>query len=433
MKTDIEDCFIQGGTVAPNWQVVELIEETPKQLVYFQASQLFAARIGGKVYLSPVAEDMVGKGTVVSPANRPKPSAFWLDDKKSKPYAMWFFVGTDKEPYMGLEQNLLGDDKRLLLYYKSAAAFRTTINGEDVVFYDSNSDGRLLNPDPYAFGLTVPTVEVGKMTAVPAYDCMQIGKKGTVQPFSGYAKIGDKWFHLRPAKDGAAVSARPLVPDLFKTGTLQMKWTGPRSTHVQCLVVRGEGDLSIAAFNLASTKPIEVPVGMYDIDFGRISEGKGAGLMTADVLRGKSEAITVKPGETKVIPIGAPFVFEFDKTVSGADVEIDVHKVMILGASREHYAHLNGCIPETEVLFAKDEKGKGAKPVGSLVPVPDQEVATKLNGEFRDLGYYNPMFPVVKGAKERFTLLRFTPPGEGFVGMRAPKAKVFGKIESAWK
>jgi len=433
MKTEIQDCFVQGGNVMPNWQVVELIEETPKQLAYFQGSPLFAARIGGKYYLTPSAEHPVEKGTLVSPSNKPKVSTFWLDEQKSKPYAMWLFLGSDKEPYMGLEQNLQADAKRALLFYKSAASYKAEVNGEEVTIFDSNGDGRLMVSDPYLFGLRVPTVTVGDLTAVPAYDCMQVGKRGSVQPFSAYAKVGDKWFHLRAAKEGAALSARPVIPDFLKTGTLQMKWTGPRSTTVQCLVVRGEGELAVAAFNLAGGKPVEVPAGLYAVDFGRIAEAKGGVWTTADVLRGKSELITVKPGENTTITIGAPFRFDFERSSSGADVEVNSHKVKVLGASGEHYAHLNGCVPEIDVLFAKDEKGHGAKSVGTLTAVPDQDVATKLNTEFRDIGYYCSMFPVVKGAKDKLNLLRFTPPGNGFVGMRANKAKLFGKIESEWK
>lgn len=433
MKADIEDCFIGGGVVMPNWQVVAVEGDVAKQIAYFQASQLFAARIGGKYYVSPTADSPATKGTLITPSAKPKPSHFWLDDKKTKPYAMWFFVGTDKEPYMGLEQNLLPSDTRALLYYKSAASYKTQVNGEDVVFYDSNADGRLMTPDPYGFGLSTVTVDIGNTTAVPAYDAMQIGKKGSIQPFSSYAKIGDRWFHLRAAKDGTAVSARPVIPEFFKTGTLQMKWTGPKTTLVQCMVVRGEGDLGVAAFNLASGKPIEVPAGMYAIDYGRIAEAKAGVWQTADVFKGKSEAIVVKPGEATVVTIGAPFTFDFDKASSGADTEVNTHKVKVLGAAHEHYANLNGCVPEIEVLFAKDSKGKGAKPVGMLVPVTDQETAAKLVLDFKEIGYQCPLFPVVKGAKERLTILRFTPQGEGFVGMRAPKAKLFGKIDSTWK
>lgn len=433
MKVEIQDCFIQGGSVMPNWQVVELQEEAAKQLAFFQGSPLYAARVGGKYYLSPSAEHPVDKGTQVTPANKPKPCLFWLDEGKSKPYAMWLFLGTDKEPFMGLEQNLQADGKRALLYYKSAASYKAEVNGEEITLYDSNGDGRLMTPDPYAFGLQLPTVTIGETTAVPAYDCMQIGKKGLVQPFSAYAKIGDKWFHLRAAKEGAAISARPVIPEFLKTGTLQMKWTGPRSTTVQCLVVHGEGELKIAAFNLAAGKPVEVPAGAYAIDFGRIAEVKGGVWTTADILRGKSELITVKPGEATVISVGAPFKMEFERATSGADVEINTHKIRVLGVAGEHYAHLNGCVPEIDVLFAKDEKGRGAKTLGTLVAVADADAAAKLNTEFPTLGYYCPMFPIVKGAKDKLTLLRFTPPGNGMVGLRANKAKLFGKIDSEWK
>jgi hypothetical protein len=433
MKADIEDCFVGGGLVMPNWQVVRLEGETPKQLLYFQASQLFAARIGGKYYIGPTAEDIAAKGTVISPATKPKPQQFWLDDKKTKPYAMWFFVGSDKEPFMGLEQNLAPSAEAVLLYYKSAASYRAHVGSEDVVFYDSNADGKLMTPDPYAFGMSSKTVDIGNDVAIPGYDAMQIGKKGSIQPFSSYAKIGEQWFHLRAAKEGTAVSARPVIPEFLKTGTLHMKWTGPKTTTVQCLVVRGEADLGIAAFNLASLKPIEVPAGMYVVDFGRVAEGKGGSLQTADIYRGKSEAITVKAGETTVLTIGAPFTFDFDKASSGADSEINAHKIKVLGASKEHYANLNNCVPEIEVLFAKDAKGKGAKPVGTFIAVPDIDTLNKLVVDFKEIGYQCPLFPIVKGAKERLTILRFTPPGDGFVSLRAPKAKLFGKIESGWK
>ncbi len=435
LKAEVDDCFIQGGSVMPNWQVIELKEETPSQLLFFQATPLYSVRLGGnKYFMSPSADAQTLKAAFpVSPSSRPKPSLFWLDAEKTRPYAMWFFVGGDKEPFMGLEMNLAADATRSLVYYKSASSWRASINGEEVTFYDSNADGRLFEADPYKGGRQDPTIVPGEQIAVPGYDSMQVGKRGTIQPFSGYTKIGDGWFHLRAAKDGKAVSARPVVAEFFKTGTLQMKWTGPKSTRVQAFVVRGEGDLSVAAFNLAAGKPVELPAGSYAIDYGRIAEGKGNNWMTADIFKGKAETIVVKAGEAKVLTIGAPFLMDFEKTTSGANVEINAHKLALHGASGELYAHLNGCVPELEVFFAKNEKGQGARPMGAFEPVESSEMATKLNTEFPNLGYWAPMFPVVKGAKERVNLLIFTPPGEGFVGMRAQKAKVFGKIDSPWK
>lgn len=435
MKGEIDDCFISGGPVPPNWQVIELKKEDPAQLLYFQASQLFAVRSGGKMMVWPVADQAAKSGVVVTPAAKPKPSQFWLDEKKTKPYAMWFFAGTDKEPFMGLQQNLLATDDRALVYYKSAASWKATVNGEEITLFDSNADGKLFTPDPYAFRLELVTTVFGKPAAVPAYDSMIVGKKGTVQPFSGFAKVGAGWFHLRAAKDGTAISARPVIAEFFKTGTLTLKWTGPKTTTLQSLVVRGEGDLSVAAFNLASGKPIEVPAGMYSIDYGRILEGKGGVYATADIFRGKSEAITVKAGENKVISVGAPFVWDFEKSTSGADLEINTHKLVLQGVAGEHYGRLNSCVPDTEVVLAKDDKGKGAKVVATLGAVPDSEVATKLNTEFPDggYGYWAPMFPIIKGVKDKFTALRIPAPGDGVVGLRSPKAKLFGVINPVWK
>lgn len=435
MKSEIEDCFIQGGSVMPNWQVMELKEETPSQLLFFKGAALYGVRLGGnKFFMSPSADPQALKGAfAVSPSPRPKPSMFWLDAEKTKPYAMWLFVGGDKEPFMGLEMNLAADAKRALVYYKSAASWKASIAGEEVTFYDSNCDGRLFEPDAYKFGLEDPTIVPGQRIAVPGYDSMQVGKRGSVQPFSGYAKIGDGWFHLREAKEGKAVSARAVIPAFFATGTLQLKWTGPRSTKVQALIVRGEGDLAVAAFNLAAGKPVEVPAGSYSIDYGRIAEGKGSNWMTADIFKGKSEVIKVAAGEAKVLTIGAPFMVDFEKGTSGANIELNAHKLTLFGAANEQYVHLNGCVPELDVFFAKDDKGRGARPMGTFVPVDSAEIAAKLNTEFPDLGYWAPMFPVVKGAKDRVNLLVFTPPGEGFVGMRAVKPKLFGKIDSAWK
>ena len=435
MKSEIEDCFIQGGSVMPNWQVMELKEETPSQLLFFKGAALYGVRLGGnKYFMSPSADPQALKGAFpVSPSPRPKPSLFWLDAEKTRPYAMWLFAGGDKEPFMGLEMNLAADAKRALIYYKSAASWKASIAGEEVTFYDSNGDGRLFEPDAYKFGLEDPTIVPGQRIAVPGYDSMQVGRRGPVQPFSGYAKIGDGWFHLREANEGKAVSARAVIPAFFKTGTLQLKWTGPRSTKVQALIVRGEGDLAVAAFNLAAGKPVEVPAGSYSIDYGRIAEGKGNNWMTADIFKGKSEVIKVEAGEAKVLTIGAPFMIDFEKATSGANVELNAHKLTLFGAANEQYVHLNGCVPELDVFFAKDERGRGARPMGTFVPVDSAEIAAKLNTEFPDLGYWAPMFPVVKGAKDRVNLLIFTPPGDGFVGMRGVKPKVFGKIESAWK
>lgn len=426
MKKPIDDCFVLGGEIAPAWNSVRCTGETPGKFAFFQAQPLFLVRMAATKF--GVTWDETGAGAQeVDASSRPKPSQFWLDSGKTKPYAMWFYLPGDKERYMGIEVNMAPQTEFADVFFKSAASWHADVDGTPVTLYDSNGDGRLFLPDPHAFGLQPTYVLMGEQLSLPSYDSMRVGRAGTVQPYSEFVEIGDAWYHLRAAKDGAALSARKVVADLFPTGAIKMVWRGPRKPAV--LVVRGEGVFAGTSVNLASGKAVAVPAGMWDIEYGRLEEGKGAAMISAAILRGDSKPIEVKAGETVTIELGAPFQFHLAKEQAGVEVQVDLHKMRLRGASGELYTLLNGCVPEMDILFARDEKGRGAKSIGELVPVQGDEMVQVLRHELPEVGFFAPMWPVVKGQKDKPTVFRFHPPGPGVLGLQAKKAKLFGKIE----
>ena len=142
---------------------------------------------------------------------------------------------------------------------------------------------------------------------MPMFDAVKVGRADP-QPLSSWMKLNDSWYHVRGKDDGAKVGFRKANPEYFKTGEIQADWSGPRGTKLTLLIVRGRGDFAGTAFDIADGKPHEVPVGTYELAFGRIESGRGARQMTAHVFGGPDVTVTVEEGETAKFDLGEPFL-----------------------------------------------------------------------------------------------------------------------------
>ena len=426
-----EDTFVRGGEVPALWLTVEVLGG-PRRMDHFKGADLFMVCPGANKYgvtLDGTQTDMKkNPWQEVSAKPRPEPTLFYLGENKTDPYAMFFFVGGEQESLMGIKQNLAPQPDRAVVRYRSASSWVTTINGEQVTFYDDNANGKLFEESALDYGLIDRTIETGKDLAVPAYDSMQIGK-GPLQPWSPFAKIGEQWFHLRAQKDGTAVGARPLNPEFFFTGHLRLDWHG-KTCKPDVLIVRGNGDFAATAFNLVGGKPVEVPAGEYEVSFGRVSDAKGAARgASAHVYRGQSPKFTVEKDKTLDLALGEPFHLTFEKKVDGDTLVLDTLQVHVQGMAGELYTRINGAVPEAEVLAAKSKDGKGAKVVGELVPITDGDFLNEVARKHTVLGNEVGFFPVVKGEKESPTTLKAKLPApDAFVGLQDKKNKLFGKM-----
>lgn len=439
------DSFFMGGTLPVNW-INTRIEDKPTKMDWFKKQDLFLVRTSASkigVALTNVKGASVQQ---VKVAAKIKPSLFYLDKDKKRPYAMAFYVGGEREPFASAVSNLAPTKDSFTVRYRSASSWEAELAGEPIVFYDDNCDGQLFSTDPLTYGKVTRVSGLGPKEDKPVacFDSMKIGKKGKLVPFSSCAKIGKAWYQLVAGKDGEGVEAKVLHPEHFKTGTVQMKWSGSKVVKPNVLIIRGRNDLLSAAFNLAGGKPVEVPVGDYEIAFGRSTKGKGARTQVAHIFRGSSKLIKVEAGKPTVIKLGAPFKFDFVRGGEGDDVIVDSLFFKITGAYGEVYAKIQGPTPAPEVVVARGTSGRGARVVGTYLPITSPELLTlaaetldaalKTN-QIRGMGVEVGYFPIVKGDKAASTVLKFkSPVAGGVVGLRMPKKhKMFGKIEPVFK
>lgn len=426
------DMSMEGGPVPLRWPNIEVSGKGPVHLTKFQAAEIYLVRPAvNKFGISKMGtEDALEKGNhqLISPANKlRKPTILELGDGEN--YAMWFYEASNAEPFQGMNQNYQPVPDRAVLYYKSASSWVAEIGGEKVAFYDDNSNGKLFEEDPLAAGAFLRTLtgDPNDETKVPVYDSMQIGKEKP-QVFSQWVEVGDAWYHLR-RKDDGSIGIRPTNPEYFKTGSVELDWDAPKSTKMDVLIIQGKGDFETARYDLSHGKSMNVPAGLYTIQYGRIVSGKGARTMTADIFPGATGEIEVKPGETAKVKLGGTFKLDCVVERDGRDVTINTLTVKVLGEAGEHYANINGAVPEAEVLSSRDESGRGAKSIGELVPFSDPDFANAVSSHNTQLGWSVAFFPHVKGADAE-NAMRF----KGFaepdhkIGLSEDKNKLFGKL-----
>lgn len=432
------DMSPQGGPVPMQWPAVSVTNEGPAMFQWFKGADVFLVRPGanefGVTLRKPSEEPQRGDVVEAETASQIKdPTRFALDAEGQRPYAMWFFVGGSQETYQGINQNLQPTPDRAVVYYKSASSWVAEVDGTEITFYDDNTNGLLFETDPLAYGLKDRNLGAGpdEEVPVPAFDSMKIGK-GPIQPYSEWVQIDDVWYHVRGKDDGRKVGLRPVNPEYFKTGEVQLEWSGGRATQPAVLIVQGRGDFGGARFDLSGGKPVEVPAGEYELAFGRIESGKGARMMTANVFPGTFEKFTVEPDKTAQIELGAPFQLDFTKGGSDTMVEIDALTIRVRGRGGEIYTHINGATPAPEVLVARGEDGKGARPSGEFQPIRDPETLNRVATAHATLGSQVGFYPIPDGSDGTTVLKVEVPPGH-FVGLQEKKNKLFGKLEPIFK
>lgn len=435
--------FFMGGEAPQQWMSTQIQGDSPAKMLFFKRQDLYLKRVGNTKI--EVCLDPAGKVSFpVDIGPKPKISHFWLDEKKTQPYAMMFFYGSQNTPFGAGTSNLAPNKDAITVYYRSVAAWECKLGDTDITLFDDTGDGKLFVEDPMEMGITTRMLGEGgeKEIKVAAFDAMQIGRD-PVQPLSSLVQLKEGWFKLEAADGGKAVAARPLHPDFTKFGKLQLKWKGSRSVKPAVLIVRGTGELATVAFNLAKGKAIEVPTGKYEIAYGRAFKGKGAQMQVAHIFKGDSQPIEVEEGKTAELTLGAPFTMDFAREGSGDTLRLDSLKFRVLGAAKEVYCKIIGPVPAPEVVVTKNASGRGAKAIAEYVALESGDLlntaaktvdANLKKANARGMGVNVAYFPVVKGDKEGSTILEVKLPFSGaLIGLRVKKNKLFGKIEATYK
>lgn len=423
-----------GPAPALWWNASLRGEGTNAQLSWFRRMPIYLVRTGSNKFAVATDPGDESKFQEIDVSSKAKPTTFHLDAEKKLSYAMFFWAGSDRERVGEAECNLAFTNEMANIYFRSAASWKATLDGEALVFYDDNCNGLPADSDPLDPPFKVHTLgeHAGDGSTAPLLDSMKVGK-GPRVPFSEFVKLGSGWHHLR--RDGQdVVGVRPLNPEYLKTGKVKLDWSGPKGAAPAQLVIQGSSDYKTAFFDVAGGKEIEVPAGEYAVIFGRVVAGKGARAQTATLYRGSSATFTVEPDKTLVLKMGAPFEVEFTKS-GDEKVTIDALSIMLKEASGCVITEFqNGVSLVPEVFAAKAEDGKGAKSVGKFVRFTDGDLLNEAAKKHNNLGLLCATFPMPAGYRSGDLVLEVDLPHPGMkVALKVKKHPLFGALESAWK
>lgn len=427
----------RGGPVPPFWWLDSLEGNgSSKQMGWFTSQPMYLLRRGTNkfaVHYKPTDEKAASE---VSASSRAKPSTFYLDAEKKRPYAMFFWLGTDQEATGVTKLNYAPQGKFVNLYYRSASSWKAQVDKEAIVYYDDDASGAPGNSEPFKGELRSHLVgdAEGQGVVVPLLDSMKVGKQARA-PFSSFVKLASGW-HYQEIASGVDVAIRPLNPEYVKVGSVKLAWKGSKGARPDQLVIQGKGDYSGAIFDIASGKSVEVPAGEYRVIWGRIVNGKGARVQTAQLYPSDdSESFLVKAGETFTLSMGEPFVLDFDRE-GDKDASIDALSICVKEASGCRILGVHGTSLECDVLASKTGKAKGAKSVGAFQPFTNDQLIVKATEQYRNLGFLVACAPMPKGYREGPMVLKVSLPQDGMklgLSVKKGKHKLFGKLGTVWK
>ncbi|MCK5943437.1 MAG: hypothetical protein KAI24_15755, partial [Planctomycetes bacterium] len=404
----------RGGPVPAFWWLDSLGEKgSSKQMGWFTRKPMYLLRLGANKFAVNNEPSETKSAVEIDAGARAKPSTFYLDDEGKQPYAMFFWLGTNQESTGVAKVNYAPTAKFVNLYYRSASSWKTQIDKETVVYYDDDASGAPGNGEPFKGELRSHLLgdPKGEGVIVPLFDSMEVGKGDRV-PFSNFVKLASGW-HYQEIATGADVSLRPLNPEYVKTGSVKLAWKGSKTSKPDQLVIQGAGDYQGAIFDLASGKPIEVPAGEYKVIWGRIVNGKGARLQTAQLYpSADSESFLVKAGETFTLEMGEPFVVDFERE-GDQEASINALTICVKEKSGCRILGFHGTSLECDVLASKDGQERGAKEVGSFVPFTNDQLIGMAAQEYQNLGFLVACSPMPKGYREGPLVLEVKLPDAG--------------------
>ena len=429
----------RGGPVPSYWWLDSLGESgSSRKMGWFRQRDMYLLRRGANKFAVSWTADDSKQAMQIAVSPKAKPSTFYLGTDKALPYAMFFWIGTDAEPTGVAKCNYSATDKIANIYYRSASSWKTTIETEAVVFYDDDASGKPGDGEPFVGELKSHIVgdPTGQGVLVPMFDSMKIGK-GKRAPYSQFAKLAAGWHYLEIA-GGTDVAVRPLNPEYFKPGEVQLAWTGPKPTHPDQLVIQGRGDYAGAIFDVAGGKPVEVPAGEYSVIWGRMTKGKGGRLQTAQIYPTDAhEPFIVKAGETFTLDMGAEkggFKLDFERE-GDRNASVSALTICVAEKSGCKITAMHGIGIAADVLANKFADTKGSKSVGAFQPFVNDQLIGAAANQYNNLGFMAATFPMPKGYRKGEMVLSFKLPADNMkVGLFAKKKhKFFGPLQTVWK
>lgn len=265
-------------------------------------------------------------------------------------------------------------------YYRTACYRQGEIHGQTVLLIDDNCTGMLGDPSEQGDNI---------LRGYPRWidtDGIVIGK-GKPQPWSDVLPIAGKWWHMKPV-DLRCSKVRTRELDIA-TGQAVLKWNGP--VPPKMLVVGETKEFKGCYFDIAGGKPVTLPIGRWEIAYGRIETGKAAQTRQAWIFKGESPAFEVKEGETTTVELGAPYTVTFATSSSEDSVVVKGKSLLIHDRSGAIVGRIYDEVPFFDV--AARHAGGGSS-IGR--PKAMARITTELFNEDSTAAWFPADFTVAK-------------------------------------
>ncbi len=397
--------------IYPDWSYVFLKEiGSQGKFSAMESSPQFIREGAAKV---KVDVDGDGKGDVEVPVTgKITPVEITLGQGAAqRPWGFLATVGQQQDTFQGIRPyNLAPTPEQMSVYVAPAASIVGTVAETRVQIFDDNMDGKYGSPP-----LTWAYSGLRENEAQPEVDSIRVGESKQAIPWSELVKVGDDWytFQAGPAETDVTVQKAEV-----KTGTLKLDCKGYEPDF---LIVRGRDKIANVYIDLApgGVKGTPVPVGTYELFYGRLSKGKGDQTAKALILPSKGMShYRVDPGKSAAVELGEPFKLDFALTQNDQSVTIEGKTIVVTGRGRETYQRLWNCVPRPEVHLRKAGTSKGAE-ADTMRPAQTMEESNE-NGP---ASLWYPIDATLTKKEEEAVEVQLV----------EKKNKLFGKIESDWK
>lgn len=444
-KRSVEGISLYASSFPLNWLGFFMDGTDPLTMKFFKDGNIVMQRGGAAKFTNPSSGDSK-KG--VKLGGPKKASDLWYErqdkdgEKYDTNYAFFLYAGSNQEQYNNVTLNYSPqwrpDRKTASVHVKSAAYFQTKVAGVDVTLFDENCNGVFGDkPGSLAYNTYMFASGLEDASRHEIFDSMKIGK-GKLVPYSPMVKLGEDWYLLKVIRNNEELRFRPL--DGVKTGVVKVDWAGNKKARPKHLCMREvSGAWPDAMFDVMSggSKGVEMPVGKYEVFYGRIYNGRVPRNMDSVILKGDSKVVEVKAGETTTIAMGAPFKIDGELTRIGKKVIATTTKMWVTDRFGMKYTCLQGEMLEPELVASKTDNGKGVKLLGSWRRVSDGDLNPLSRSHSKISGLVLASYAIDKksAGKPSFKISAVNPfdGGPSFVGMQQKKHRLFGKLLPSWK
>jgi hypothetical protein len=321
------------------------------------------------------------------------------------PYAFTIKLGNTNDEFQGFAANLETTPANMTMYLRPAAAVVIDVAGTPVHVLDDNFDGIFGGPPTTTAFAGLPSG-----ASQPTIDTVIVGKSKTPLPFSELLPVGKQWYRFTSTDNGRTFEVAPATT--MALGSAKLDFGG---AELDWLVVRGKGALEKVFVRLEPGKPVELPVGEYELYTGVVRDGDAKAL----VLKGDAKAFAVVAGVRTDVAFGAPFSFEFSSADTTEGIKVKGGSVAVVGVGGEQYGRFWRCQPRPEVHLRKAGSSAWGK-VGQLAVIDDIDELGDHGGE----GWNMVWWPLDGQFENKL--------GDGVeVRLFEKKNPLFGKIDSA--